>query len=102
MMYNKSIKIEEVKFILKLQALYGKVLVDVINHRKQIVALGKQYKEQRQYDNFEVFFSAVIRDALYRPVTICDWYDEYNCTDKHIINLFKAVLKDAGIFKVIG
>lgn len=88
--------------MLKLQALFGEVLIKVIEHRKQIVALGKQYKEKKQYNNFEIFFSAVVRDVLYRPVTICDWYDEYGCNDTHIINLFKTVLTDAGIFEAIG
>lgn len=87
--------------MLKLQALFGEVLAKVIDHKQQIISLGKQCKQKKTYNNFEVFFSAVVRDSLYRPVTICDWYDEYGCNDTHIINLFRAVLTDAGVFKAI-
>lgn len=89
--------------MLKLQNLYIEVSTRVEAHKEQIIALGKQCKEKKKhYNNFETFFSAVIRDALYRPATICDWYDDYCCNDKHIIALFKAVLTDAGIFEAIG
>lgn len=58
---------------------------------------GKQLREKGGYKDYEVRFA---RDVLRKLVTtfeICEWYDRYDCDDRHITSLAIAACKKAGV-----
>ena len=58
---------------------------------------GKQLREKGGYRDYETRFA---RDVLRKVVTtfeICDWYDRYDCNDRHITALAIAACKRAGV-----
>ena len=58
---------------------------------------GRQLREKGGYRDYETRFA---RDVLRKVVTtfeICDWYDRYDCNDRHITALAIAACKKAGV-----
>lgn len=81
---------------MKLDNLYNDVAKKVVacipeqmllDHAKAVQSSGK-------YKNLTVRISNDIKNAVFSPATICEWYDEYNCNDTHITTLFKKVVKE--------
>lgn len=58
---------------------------------------GRQLRKKGGYRDYETRFA---RDVLRKVVTtfeICDWYDRYDCNDRHITSLAIAACKKAGV-----
>ena len=58
---------------------------------------GVELRKKGGYKDYEVRFA---RDVLRKLVTtfeICEWYDRYDCDDRHITSLAIAACKKAGV-----
>lgn len=67
-----------------------------INRMKTIPGLKEYAEELRESKNYKDFETRLAWDALRAAVgtqKICEWYDQYNCNDKHIDTLAKRALK---------
>ena len=63
---------------------------DVISYREKLKASGK-------YNNFTVRFVNDIKYTILTPSELCEWYDKYQCTDKHITSLMVTACKQTNI-----
>lgn len=50
-----------------------------------------------EYDNFEIRLTWDCLYAFIGSATMCDWYNNYDCNDKHITTLGMKVLKELGV-----
>lgn len=69
----------------------------VIEKFKKLENLKEYAEELKAEGNYNDFETRLAWDALRASVgtnTICKWYDQYNCNDKHITTLAKRALKE--------
>ena len=86
----------------------------VMKLKERLPDIEARYKEKVNDDAFQHFLkeglenhwftkdhavwaAAILRDTLYSPAEICEWYDKYGCNDSHISTVFKHFLKRKGL-----
>ena len=79
---------------LKLKELLPVVRVRLERNKRDLEMYKELLKKEGDYKDFDIYFSAMVRDITFLPQEICEWYDKYKATDKNIIALFKSVLKE--------
>lgn len=65
--------------------------MELIKHK--IPPYAKQLKESGDYNDFETRLAWDVLRASVGSSTICKWYEQYKCNDKHIDTLAKKCLK---------
>jgi hypothetical protein len=70
-------------------------VVEKFKQIKNLEEYAEALKKSGKYDDFEKRLGWDCLRATVNPFTICQWYDEYGCTDDHITTLVKTALKIA-------
>ena len=82
---------------MKLQNEYATVKKAFTNNMEKIKEYAPRLKTSGQYQNFETRLTFDCLRAFVGTATMCEWYGKYECNDKHIETLGKAVLKELKI-----
>lgn len=62
---------------------------------RYFLAEGKSNHWYRK--DFATWAANVLKNALFKPDEICEWYKQYDCNDTHITTVFKHFIKERGI-----
>lgn len=84
---------------LKLEPVYEETknkTIEKIKGKEDILKRNIQimYDNHNYIKNFEVRVYADLRDLIIPCRTVCDWYEEYNCNDDHVIAIVKSVFRN--------
>ena len=58
---------------------------------------GKRLREEGEYKDYETRFAWDVLRKVVTTFEICDWYDKYDCNDRHITALAIAACRKAGV-----
>ena len=79
---------------MKLQNEFNNVVEKLKKVKDKIPPYAKALKENGEYKDFETRLANDCLKAVISTAEICDWYEKYNCNDKHIDTLAKKALKE--------
>ena len=82
---------------MKLQKEFEYVKKQLEKHLENIKDYAPKLKESGDYKDFETRLAWDCLRAFIGTKTICKWYEQYDCNDKHITTLGKKVLKELEI-----
>ena len=71
--------------------------IEILKSKTDVIAYREKLKASGKYNNFTVRFANDIKYAILTPNELCEWYDKYQCTDKHITNLMVTACKQTNI-----
>ena len=71
--------------------------IEILKSKTDVIAYREKLKASGKYNNFTVRFVNDIKYAILSPAEVCEWYDKYQCTDKHITSLMVTACKQTNI-----
>lgn len=71
--------------------------IEILKSKTDVIAYREKLKASGNYNNFTVRFANDIKYAILTPNELCEWYDKYQCTDKHITSLMVTACKQTNI-----
>ena len=71
--------------------------IEILKSKTDVIAYREKLKASGKYNNFAVRFVNDIKYAILTPSELCEWYDKYQCTDKHITSLMVTACKQTNI-----
>lgn len=71
--------------------------IEILKSKTDVIAYREKLKASGKYNNFTVRFVNDIKYAILTPSELCEWYDKYQCTDKHITSLMLVACKQTNI-----
>lgn len=79
---------------MKLQAEKEFVKKQFADNLEKIKNYAPKLKASGNYNDFETRLTFDCLRAFVGTSTLCEWYEKYNCNDKHLGTLGKTVLKE--------
>lgn len=71
--------------------------IEVLKSKTDVIAYREELRTKGTYKDFATRFVNDIKYAILTPSELCEWYDKYQCNDKHITNLMIAACKQTNI-----
>ena len=71
--------------------------IEILKSKTDVIAYREKLKASGNYNNFTVRFVNDVKYAILSPAEVCEWYDKYQCTDKHITSLMITACKQTDI-----
>ena len=71
--------------------------IEILKSKTDVIAYREKLKASGNYNNFTVRFVNDIKYAILTSSELCEWYDKYQCTDKHITSLMLTACKQTNI-----
>ena len=71
--------------------------IEILKSKTDVIAYREKLKASGNYNNFTVRFVNDIKYAILTSSELCEWYDKYQCTDKHITSLMVTACKQTNI-----
>ena len=71
--------------------------IEILKSKTDVIAYRKKLKAKGNYKDFTTRFVNDIKYAILTPSELCEWYDKYQCTDKHITSLMVTACKQTNI-----
>ena len=71
--------------------------IEILKSKTNVIAYREQLKAKGNYKDFTTRFVNDIKYAILTPSELCEWYDKYQCTDKHITSLMVTACKQTNI-----
>lgn len=71
--------------------------IEILKSKTDVIAYREKLKASGKYNNYTVRFVNDVKYAILSPGEVCEWYDKYHCTDKHITSLMIAACKQTNI-----
>ena len=82
---------------MKLQSEYNYIKNQFNNNIAKIKEYAPKLKESKQYNDFNTRLCWDCLRAFIGTKTLCEWYEKYNCNDKHITTAGIKALKELNI-----
>lgn len=79
---------------MKLQKEFETVMKAFADNVEKIKEYAPRLKESKNYNDFEKRLTFDCLRAFVGTVTMCEWYDKYDCDDNHIYTLGRKALKE--------
>lgn len=96
--YNVSTlrEVQYRRYEMKLDNLYNDVANKVVAciPEQMLIDHVRAVQNSGRYKNLTVRIAHDIKNVVFSPATICEWYDKYNCNDNHMTTLFKKVIRE--------
>ena len=71
--------------------------IEILKSKTDVIAYREKLKTKGNYKDFTTRFVNDIKYAILTPSELCEWYDKYQCTDKHITSLMVTACKQTNI-----
>ena len=71
--------------------------IEILKSKTDVIAYCEKLKAKGNYKDFTTRFVNDIKYAILTPSELCEWYDKYQCTDKHITSLMVTACKQTNI-----
>lgn len=71
--------------------------IEMLKSKTDVIAYREKLRASGKYNNYTVRFANDVKYAILSPAEVCEWYDKYQCTDKHITSLMIAACKQTNI-----
>ena len=71
--------------------------IKILKSKTDVIAYREKLKAKGNYKDFTTRFVNDIKYAILTPSELCEWYDKYQCTDKHITSLMVTACKQTNI-----
>ena len=71
--------------------------IEILKSKTDVIAYREKLKAKGNYKDFTTRFVNDIKYAILTPSELCEWYDKYQCTDKHITSLMVTACKQTNI-----
>ena len=71
--------------------------IEMLKNKTDVIAYREKLRVKGTYKDFNTRFVNDVKYAILSPSELCDWYDKYQCTDKHITSLMLAACRKANI-----
>lgn len=71
--------------------------IEILKNKTNVIAYREELRVRGTYKDFNVRFVNAIKCAILSPNEVCEWYDKYQCTDKHITSLMLTACKQTDI-----
>ena len=71
--------------------------IEILKSKTDVIAYREKLKAKGNYKDFTTRFVNDIKYAILTPSELCEWYDKYQCTDKHITSLMITACKQTNI-----
>lgn len=71
--------------------------IEILKSKTDVIVYREKLKAKGNYKDFTTRFVNDIKYAILTPSELCEWYDKYQCTDKHITSLMVTACKQTNI-----
>lgn len=71
--------------------------IEILKSKTDVLAYREELRVRGTYKDFNTRFVNDVKYAILSPSELCEWYDKYQCTDKHITSLMIAACKQTNI-----
>ena len=71
--------------------------IEMLKSKTDVIAYRERLKAKGNYKDFTTRFVNDIKYAILTPSEVCEWYDKYQCNDKHITSLMLVACKQTNI-----
>lgn len=71
--------------------------IEELKNKADVIKYREELRVRGEFKNFNVRFVNAIKCAILSPNEVCDWYDKYQCTDRHITSLMLTACKQTNI-----
>lgn len=71
--------------------------IEILKSKTNVLAYREELRVRGTYKDFNTRFVNDVKYAILSPAEVCEWYDKYQCTDKHITSLMIAACKQTNI-----
>lgn len=71
--------------------------IEILKSKTNVIAYREELRVRGTYKDFNTRFVNDVKYAILTPAEVCEWYDKYQCTDKHITSLMIAACKQTNI-----
>ena len=71
--------------------------IETLKSKTDVIAYREELRARGTYKDFNTRFVNDVKYAILSPGEVCEWYDKYHCTDKHITSLMIAACKQTNI-----
>lgn len=71
--------------------------IEILKSKTNVIAYREKLRVRGTYKDFNTRFVNDVKYAILNPAEVCEWYDKYHCTDKHITSLMLTACKQTDI-----
>lgn len=71
--------------------------IEILKSKTDVIAYREELRVRGTYKDFNTRFVNDVKYAILSPSELCEWYDKYQCTDKHITSLMLTACKQTNI-----